>query len=351
MSLATLIKEFWRFIKENLLRIMMGVVMVVVLVVSGRYFLNRWVRQDTRPAYDYLAEVYQQEPASFQMIVTMEDGSIFSTASLFDDYFSTPQVVQAIEEKTGVQFSDWLEAERTLEMYKTNDFRGGLAGLRDTASNVITMRFLVGKTSEDNLKIAQAYAQMVEEEALPFLDKIQATIIQEPALGEMVPIELTDEVPTDETLTPYQSKEAKGHILYGLMGAILGTLLVVGVLFVRQLFKKVINYAFDYTWRLEDTHLLVDHQRSPEEIQALIEFPSNQKQVIVKEDRFQDDEVLISDNQRQVRVTDLKHLDADFSFDEIVIIIKSHLTTKEWFKDQMDFAHLYPCRVRIIHIV
>lgn len=83
MSLLTILKELWRFIKDYSLRILLGAIAVALLAVGGRYYLtNVFVEEDQEQAYHYLSEVYAQTPASLEMIVTMEDGSIYTNSHI-----------------------------------------------------------------------------------------------------------------------------------------------------------------------------------------------------------------------------------------------------------------------------
>ncbi|MGO1432291.1 MAG: hypothetical protein ACTHVZ_00810, partial [Ruoffia tabacinasalis] len=78
MSLATIINELWRFFKDNVVRILIGALVISVITVGARYFITDILLSDRQEAADYLEEVYTQEPSSFKAVVTIEDGQIFS---------------------------------------------------------------------------------------------------------------------------------------------------------------------------------------------------------------------------------------------------------------------------------
>ncbi|MGX7109223.1 hypothetical protein [Facklamia miroungae] len=355
MSLATIFNEFYRFIINNLRRIIFGSVIISLLVVGGRYVVNRIINSDTIESYNYLAHAYQQEPASFQVIVTMEDGSLFSTAAVFDDYFATPAIVEQIEKQTGVKFGKWLQAEHDLEMYKTNTFRGGLAGIRDAASNVITLRFLVGQNAEENLKIAQAYANLLKNNKLPFLDKNTVTIIRSPEIGEMIPIDLVEDVPSKETLTPFQTKEAKGSIIYGILGLFIGAMLSIVWSMILHYRKHKIGYAFDYTWSINDLHFIFDRQDSKVTLDKLIQTPSKNDRVILRQQKHQEphvQELISADGSKYgLQTASLANLDSDHLPNEIVIILDANLTDKDWYNEQRQLAELYQARIKIIQLI
>lgn len=346
MSLVTIVSEIWRFFRDYFWRIIMGAIIVSILTVGGRYFINSFLYRDTQEAYRNLSEIYNQEPASFQIVVTMEDGSIFTTAELFDAYFSAPEVVSDIEQKTGIQFGRWLEYENQLEMYKTNEFRGGLAGIRDASSNVITMRFLVGKSSEDNLKIANAYADMMRREELPFLGPNKISFVQEPVKGEVIPIELTEEVPSQETLTPFRTAEAKSHILYGILGLMIGTALSSLLCFLSYLGKKKITYAFDYAWGYQDHHFIIQQGKGDKDLERLIQTPNHIERIILRQQNKGH-----STHSFNNQLSSLSEYKDHKELDEIVILIQSHLTDKAWYHHERQLANLYNAQVKIIHII
>ena len=354
MSIVTIIKEFWRFTLNNLWRILLGALVCSLISIGGRYAIHHFLYRETDEAYRHLSQVYQQEPASFQMIVTMEDGSIFTTATIFDEYFSTPEMVKKVESQTGVKFAQWLEDEKALEMFKTNEFRGGLAGVRDQSSNVITLRFLVADKSEDNLKIAKAYCDLVEEESLPFLGTNKVTVIREPAQGEMIATDLVEEVPTEKTLTPYQSRNAKGNIVYGVLGFILGAMASFAILFLGRFFNKKIAYAFEYSWDLMDQHYIYDRHQSPGVLQGLIQSPHQLKRwVLAQTSNGVQTAELVSEvlPESAQLYHDLSQAQPEQILDEMVILIYANLTEKEWLKQQMALARLSAKRLKIIQII
>lgn len=353
MSIVTLISELMRFIKNYFRKIVLGAFLIGLLVAGGRYFINQLLNADRLTAYQYLSKVYQQDPASLQIIVTMEDGSIFSTASVFDEYFSTPAVVEKIEKQTGINFGEWLEAERQLEMFKTTSYRGGLAAVRDEASNVITLRFLVAEKTEDNLKIAKAYQDILEQEALPFLRGNKISIIQPAAQEEMLALDLIESIPSKETLTPYQSREAKNSIVYGILGLGLGFILATCLSLINHLRKGKIVYAFDYTWNLDDLHFILDRDQTRLNLPALIQTPKQVERLLVRQSNLQN-ELDVSVEAGELFTDPLVHHLADWTdnkeIDEIVLIVDSQLTDKKWFQEQTQLAQLYPARLKIIQV-
>lgn len=357
MSLLTILEELWRFIKDYSLRILLGAIAVAILAVGGRYYLgNLFVEEGQEEAYHYLSEVYAQTPASLEMIVTMEDGSVYTNSHIFDEYFSNAQVIQQVEEATGIEFHQWRESEIALKLFKTGGFRGGLAGIRDSSSNVFTLRFLVGKTAEENLAIAQAYADILTNGDIPFLRNSTISIITEPVSKELLPLEIYDSLAKPETLNPFKSPSTPTYIVYAVAGFIVGAIATLALTFLLRLSKKKITYGFDYAWSVEDYHLLYHTDQSDHSsLQEFIRVPVKEHRVVLSQTSAEAilQPVLVQEDYKGLlMVNTLQELaETDVKPEEIVILVHSHHTDKSWYREQAILADLYHVPVKIIHII
>ena len=356
MSLLTILYELWRFIKDYSLRILLGAIGVAILAVGGRYYLANMIDDNQVVAYNYLSEVYEQTPASLEMIVTMEDGSNYTNSHIFDEYFSNAKVIQQVEEATGIEFHQWRESEVELELFKTSGFRGGLAGIRDSSSNVFTLRFLVGKTSEENLAIAQAYADILEAGEIPFLGNSTISIITEPVSADLLPMEIYDSLATPETLNPFKSPSTPSYIVYCIAGLIVGAIGTVALSFVLRLSKKKIIYGFDYAWSVEDYHLLYHSERgNASSLQEFIRVPVKKNRVVLSQTNAEGilQPVLVAEELNGLLILNSLQELATVNMvpEEIVILIHSNHTDKAWYREQAILADLYNVPVKIIHII
>lgn len=357
MSLLTILKELWRFIKDYSLRILLGAIAVALLAVGGRYYLtNVFVEEDQEQAYHYLSEVYAQTPASLEMIVTMEDGSIYTNSHIFDEYFSNDQVIKQVEEATGIEFRQWREAEKALKLFKTGGFRGGLASIRDSSSNIFTIRFLVGKTDEENLAIAQAYSDILTSGDIPFLRNSTISIITEPISKDLLPAEIYESLANPQTLNPFKSPSAPMYIVYAVAGSIVGAIATIALTFFLRLSKKKITYGFDYAWSVDDYHLLyhTNHNNSST-LQEFIRVPVKENRVVLSQTSAEAilQPVLVEEDFKGLLIVNaLQELvDVESNPEEIVILVHSNHTDKVWYREQAILAELYNVPVKIIHIV
>lgn len=352
MSLATIINELWRFFKDNIVRILIGALVISVITVGARYFITDILLSDRQEAADYLEDVYTQEPSSFKAVVTIEDGQIFSNPHLFDDYFTSPQVVEAVEETTGIEFQETIDSEKKLELFKTPTFRGSISAVRDNASGVFIFRVLAGKTAEENLAIANAYRDLLASGEIPFMDNQFADITLEPVIGEVLDTEEYLSLPTVETLSVYRSNNARSLIVYGVLGFVVGLILTSGIVFLQRLRKSKINYAFEYAWDLDDQHILVhsSHEGAVYNVQDAIRIPAVNLRWIVSQSALSEDFEDTNDSSERF-ISKLQEVKSDEQAPkQIVIVIQANHTEKRWLKDQMTMATLYNVPLKLVHV-
>ncbi|MDO4432597.1 MAG: hypothetical protein Q4B80_04685 [Aerococcaceae bacterium] len=334
MNLGTILSEWCRFIKAHCVKIILGAFIVCAAVVAGRYYLSGKQQHEQQEAYDYLQHIYQQEPAEVQFVINNEDGTLFSNSYVIDEYFAQANVVAEIERQTGIEFGDWIQHERTLKLYKTAQFRGGLAVLRNSSSDLMTLRVLVGKTAEENKAIATAYATLLQDKALPFLRKQTVTLLNTPEVIEYLDPVMQGYVATPTTLSVYTGPSTKSLAVYGVLGLIVGTLLTTVFLFVKRLMHPRIEYAFDYGWEMDDTHIVC----TPEDdgMARVVALIADETALVVAQESL---ETLHTETQ----------ITAKPNAKRIVIIIQSGVTTKQWYHAQQTFARALRLPVTIIH--
>lgn len=355
MSLATILSEFWRFIKDNIIKILVGAVIVAALTIEARIYLNQKVQdvkfqateeitqQDIDDSYNYLSEVYAQEPAEFQFVVINDiDGSLHSNSFIIDEYLTTDEIVNEVERETNVEISDTLDAEKKLGFEKTTDFRGAVAAIRDTSTNKMILRVMVGKTAEENEKVAKAYQEIISNEDLPFFEYQTVMMLSDIVMGENLPVEYQTMVPTEATLAGEQLfNSAFDLVILGVAGFIMGMFLSTGVLFVIHLTKRSIRYAFDYGWDVEDYHERFAHTtEGVAEANRFISFSGKSQHMVIAEHAIDD------------LTIDANNLEGTFApGSEVIIVIQSGETSKKWYKQQYGLAKLYNLPVKIIHLI
>lgn len=355
MSLLTIIAEYWRFLKANLWRLLLGAVLGALILLGARYLLGQVWLSNRNEAYQYLNRVYQQEPAEFQAIISIEDGQLFTSSNIYDEYFSSEPVIKEIEDRTGIQFHQWLDSERQLELFKSDGFRGGIAAIRDNSSGLITFRFLVGKTSAENLKIAQAYAELLSEERFDFNQKHQINITNPAQTVELLDLDMVETVPTPATLNMFAGMTAKNIIIFSVLGLIMGAIITALILWLARLRKPQIAYAFEYSWDLDDKHLLWSGHKGQvgSELAQVIQIPHVDTRLVVSQAGHEG--IDLTDLTKQAGCYYLADLgqsgQIQETIQEIVILIHSNVTDKAWYRDQYKLAKLFHVPLKIIQVI
>jgi uncharacterized protein (UPF0335 family) len=370
MSLTTILSELWRFIKDEKIKIFVGSLVISALVIIGMNVVPNLISQpsvsdegeidgiskeDMVESREYLTNIYEQTPADFEIFTQMEDGNVFGNSFIFDEYFTSPKIVQEVEEATGVQYSDTLKHETNLELIKDSQYRGSIAGIRNTSSNVITIRVQAGKSSEDNLKLAEAFADMITNNEVPFLENLNTIMLRGPEIGESLIESNLEMVSSPEVLkasTPAET-EKNSIILYGVAGFIMGLLLMTALLFIIQLFKEKIDYAFQYSWDFDDYHLLVSENKieNNETLTGVLSSSvPNDKKIISQERSFINRIEKLNEEMKIINVSSRLTFDTNKP-KNIVIIIESNKTDKEWYNEQYRLAELFNTQITIIHLL
>lgn len=352
MSLLTLIQEVWRFIEQHLKKFIIGAILGSVLVLAARYTLGLVLMNQQDDSYQYLQNIYSQEPAEFQVIISLDDGQIFTNSNIYDEYLSSSAVVEKIEEKTGLSFGRWITDERNLELREEGSFRGGLAAVRDSSSDLITFRVLVGQNKEENLKIAQAYVDFLTSPDMAFKDIHNIQITHEPEIIELLNLDRVQNVPTNKTLNLYAGMTPKNIVVFTVLGFIVGLILMFLWSIYRTLSAKTINFAFEYSWDMDDEHILIHNRQAfTENLKHLIEFPYVNHRYILLQDGLEDQEQLLLESCKPEQIlNDIKQVDQGFELpNEIVMIVKSHETFKKWYKNQYQLVKRMKVPVKIIH--
>lgn len=353
MSLTTVFSELWRLIKDNWVKILIGAVIFSILTVIGQIFLTKYadrlfsepVEEEVPGQIEYLTEIYSQEPAEFQFIAQKEDGDLFINSFLFDEYYTSEIVVDELEKETGVEISNVLAAEENLGVVKTSRYRGSIAGIRNTSSNVITFRVHVGETAQENLKIARWIEEEVSTNSLPFSEKLNTVLLTPSQIGELIQGEDLLKVSSpaaidNQSVSPANS--TLNRIIYAVVGFILGLILAVVLLILYRLLAKKINYAFEYSWDFDDHHFIL--RTSDEGFEEMLNQTANSSYI--------DNRLILAEDSADAYGLAVDQLaEAESLPEEVVILVKNKETSKRWFNRVFELVDNYKIHKKVIHII
>lgn len=338
MELFTLIKEVLRYLKSKWYLILATALIVGLAGPAVRIWLNRFETPEMAAAYQDLSHRYSQEAGNFQFIIQNEDGTMFTNAALIDEYLSQKAVVDQVEEATGLNYEALLENEQLLELNKTSQFRGGIAAIRNPSSEIMTLRILAGNNEEENLKITQAYADLLMNNQIPFLSGKSIELIHPVTNQALLSERLFPNLTSGASLQVVNPLNKKSLVILFVGAMLAGGLIGVFILFMLRFKDEKIGYAFDYAWGLDDLHYLYDAKKTQTPLKDLIEVPQGLERLVLSQEALEGVESHASFSQ------------TDTDVEEIVILIQAGHTSKGWYRDIYKLAKLYQLPVKIIQI-
>jgi len=117
--------------------------------------------------------------------------------------------------------------------------------------------------------------------------------------------------------------------------------------------KEKIDYAFQYSWDFDDYHLLVSENKieNNETLTGVLSSSvPNDKKIISQERSFINRIEKLNEEMKIINVSSRLTFDTNKP-KNIVIIIESNKTDKEWYNEQYRLAELFNTQITIIHLL
>lgn len=356
MNLLTLISELWRFFIENLKKIL-GLTILLALVIVGIAYgvqslpQNHLIGIQDEPVSaeqlkkdnERLSKVYTQEPAEFQFVVSDRNGEIIENSYIFDEYFSSPEVVKDIKENTGIDISKTIQAEKDFDLLKTQNYRGSIAAIRDLSSSMITLRVLVGESKEENLKVARYLQSLLENDEVAIVKGLTVSIVTEAENKELLNLQEISSVPTEGTLAQLVIGGTFSPVTISILGVILGFLLATVFVFIFHFFGQTIRYGFDYTVNFEDSQVIINPKKTKnlvEHLNAMINSEEKQEGLVLSEVDLGEGIQKVSEGLNPETA----------GFKSAMLFIQTGKTSKQWYRQMRDLLAIYDVPVRIVQI-
>lgn len=341
MDISTLFRELVRLIKKNIIIILFGAVIVAIISIGFNIIIERVLSSeiveesgenninDINMANEYLENIYSKNAVSFEFVLIKPDGNVFENSFILDEYFSSDEVIEEIQQNLNFEFIDTLKYEKTLGLSKTSNYRGSIAAIRDRSTNIITMRVLVSDSDEKNLAIAREIESMLASSTIPFLQDIEYVNFTAPQIEEKLPESMEGFVAQKDVITfnaaDVDSISRPRNIIKLGLGFIGGAIVTTFLLAIFRLASKYIRYGFEYNVDIDDEQILVNNKK---DLEYWVNFPVNMPRNILR----QDFETSYTDDAK-----------------ETVIIVDSDKTSKEWMKKATKKAKVLGKGVKIVH--
>jgi len=132
----------------------------------------------------------------------------------------------------------------------------------------------------------------------------------------------------------------------------MGLLIMTVLLFIVQLFRDTISYAFQYSWDFDDYHIKYSLNESGKnnDLIDLILYPEPENQIILAQESITIEELMEEHvDLKNASVTQKLSLNVDKP-EEVVLLVENDVTDKNWYNEQYHLVEMYGSSIKIIHI-
>ena len=362
--------EIKRFLKDYKKSIIIGALIFSFLFAIGLFFINSRSEETSQNEEDFEpspSEILNDaQPAFFQLYIEYEDGKPYTNYSIVNQYFNLSSVKEEASEATGVDI-EAVEEHIEEEVY-LNDLDENIRVInvsRNDSNHLFTLSFNSGN-ERNNLAIAEYYFDLIFEGDSDFFSNKSTYLFVEPTMAK--PIE--DEEETDELAEANAQSNVSifssiiEHAINIITGLILGTVLMIGLALLKELFGKKLNYSFAYDIAEDEKFILYDKNlKNRENISQFVAAPFGEHKIIVSEKNIEKSEKDLfvgngdvsfeSESNPGIILTEepsLSNIKVGTKFSEIIILVHPTFTTRKWYKVQKDFASIYDVSTKVIQV-
>lgn len=367
-----LIIELIKFFKNNLFKILIG----MVLIASPYIWLNsRTDLEDTENiddvAIDDVAILDENQeisaietnanPASFSFFAEHVDGYPFSNNAILASYIKTPNILRDVEQETGTQIIDVIQNTDNTIYFKSEDATQmtemRVLGVSKTPNEHLNELYVNIGNEEDNLKIVNYFYEAIINNEIPLLDDKNVYIFQEPQILEIE----ANELEANEKLEISEDTAVKTADPFGttiIVGGALGLIVILIILIVAAFFSKKLYYLFTYSIRENDSFLLVDNNLEyGEELDFLLNSPTDSENIVITEveDSISNDAInsklnrLVS-SKNITKVNNIFEIKDFTNVGRLIYIIEEGQTKRSWYNKQRRYDDFYNLPTVLVQI-
>ena len=350
--------EIKRFFKDNQKFIIATTLILGILIAGLNIFLNQsseLEEQNTEVVESQGVFNEDSRPAFFRFYVENSDGYAFSNAVTLDQLFNLGSVYDDVKAETNIDIKKIKETA----LEKGNlDFSPVRVSV-DYDSYIFIATFETGNNSK-NLQLANFYNNLLLNNEISILENHTIYSLVEP---QLVP-EL--EEATDEEAEEGSNKEildqtqrtlmdwVKEIVISLIIGLVLAAVFSTGVMLLKELFGKKLNYFFGYDGESFDNYIVYDKQLANDEsVQYFVGLDNSLNKLILMESE-------INQSEKEVLFNNLE-FNFDFSqsitstrisnkYDEIILIVNPCSTTRKWFNNQVKLIGLHDAKTKLVQM-
>lgn len=282
---------------------------------------------------------FAESIAYFQYYVERPDGVSFTNTPLINFYFTHEDVLIEMSQTTGVPLDGvvYTENYESVDITETDIFNTveepiiNIDIIKGDHSHVYTF---IAKTddSENNLKIAQYYYNMINNDEVPFYQDKYVYTFSEPEVRNNFNGDL-------DILVGSQQNSVTQVIIQGIAWYALSIIIITGILVLKTLFTEKLTYSFSYMWDEKDLFTIKDSKLdNEEELLQFIAYPENEEKIILN----QQTEIPFNENLFNFKtISSIADLPLDRHIDEIILIVNEGITTRKWYRKQKSLLSIH----------
>lgn len=368
--------EIKRFLKKSKKNIIVGAFIFSIVFSIALYFLDSSKDKEVQNEEDFdpsPTEIFNNaQPAYFQLYIEYEDGKPYTNFTIINQLFNLPTTKEKVYEATGVDIESVEESmQQEISMNELDEEVKTINVSRNDNSHLYTISFNLGDEG-DNLTVARYYYDLIFNKETDFFSNKIPYVFVEPSITKNIKdAENEKELVEEENIQPKASSQGiiLGIVINLIIGFLFGGILIIGILLLKELFGKKLNYSFSYDVAENEKFILYDKElRNEDNIAQFIAAPFGKSKVILSEiemNKFTKnlisrlDNISLSSNSINdcsdsktilIEKESLVDTSVGLNLSEIIILIYPSHTTRKWFNEQKELADLFDVQIKIIQV-
>ncbi|GAA0366569.1 hypothetical protein GCM10008932_18340 [Alkalibacterium iburiense] len=336
MDIKTFILELWDLIKKE-----KWLITLITIIISALSVAVLFIMQSDFQSTEEGEEEIITTPAQFDIYLEEELQGAFTNSYLLEIMLTQEEVIREIENMTQVDIETVLEefAEENETIYTPED---PINIERNTSSNLMEVTVNIG-SDEENLAVADAYTEWLEDNDLEFLSNKNVYILSYP-----------DIIDEEELSMTVGQLSVRNVLIQAIVGIVIGIGIGIFVAVLKVLLSNKIRYGFTYGWASDEIYMKEDSGASIDKVAFDILNSDFDSLVVLSEndlDQTLKDKIVQYDS-KNVKITkQISELPISEQYNEFVFLVKRNETTKDWYHSQRKDLKLYPdVRVKIVEI-
>lgn len=338
--------EVLRFLKNNIKYVISGALLFGLILGASSYFLDRGNPSLEVQNGNTLVDG-NGKSAIFNFYIENQDGTVYTNTSIIEQYMLMDKTLMELNKFTDTDVYKLFQKELETNYSRTPEDRGVLGVIKNPYSQRMSIVSNTGN-EEDNMKIVQYFSKLMKNNQIDFLETKNIYYFEEPML--------VDSLDTSNTIIKDEGDDLNitSVTIRVIAGMVLGIVIVIGIVVIKTLFSKKLNYSFSYFWDENDIFFLSDSKlENSEELKQFVNFPIESNKLVVTENSTEakiQEFLSVSNNDNLKFLNSITEINSLDSIGEVIILIQSNVTSRAWYKKQRRALKLINIPIKIVQI-